>query len=278
MGAPTRPRLLTGIVPPLDAAVLDEARRLVREAASASDRIADELERACHELACIEDSGQSGTFRRLIAVAIIAFRLKDLNDREVEDAWPQVVAFHRAVDERWNGATYDLSNCLASLQFLLVTKLPLDWSLGTWVWLNLEAGDRSALFRWTMSTRRFEPSLGREIVARSRATLEGSMPGSGTHEISPEEAERIARDYGSAHPKLGVSGGVLGVVRWQDLVVRRPNVYGKDDGFWETQWVVYLEQPQPPGGNSFPIRSSIIVAVDRFTGEVGYAGSARDEG
>lgn len=272
------PRHVTDVTPEaiaVEEPVMDTARKLVTEATGWADSIADGLERACHELASVEDSGLSGAFRRLIAVAIVAHWLKEDSDRRGDAGWEVVVGVHRAVQERWPGATYDLSNCLACLQHLPLTKHDAESALGNWVWLTLPADERSLQLRWAISTRRFEPGLGREILARSRARLKRRSSDLELNEIPAEQAEAIAREYMLAHPELGVSGSVVGAVRWQEIGIGRRLVYAMGDTFWQRQWVVYLS---PAGENSSVIRSSMIVAVDRFTGEVGYAGSAHDEG
>lgn len=91
-------------------------------------------------------------------------------------------------------------------------------------------------------------------------------------EISADRAKAIAARYLAENPTQGATGTIQDVRRWSELPWRPPLVYGKDDAFWERQWLVYLEQP------GVGLRSSLIIAIDRFTGEVGYVGSANDEG
>lgn len=59
---------------------------------------------------------------------------------------------------------------------------------------------------------------------------------------------------------------------WDEIDSVRPNVYGYAETFWRSYWIVYLEQ----GG--LALRESLIMAVHRETGEVGYVGGAGDEG
>lgn len=88
--------------------------------------------------------------------------------------------------------------------------------------------------------------------------------------VTRAEARRIAEEYLSEHPLPGATGEVDQVVAREEMSFRRPGVYGDD--FWRSHWLVYLEQ------KVLALRESLIVAVDRKTGQVGYAGGAKDEG
>ena len=82
--------------------------------------------------------------------------------------------------------------------------------------------------------------------------------------ISKEEALRIIAE---AAPD-GVGPRILDIEAYEDIR-RKPNVFWPD---LRNHWIAYVAQP------GLAIRSSLIIAVDRETGEVRYRGTASDEG
>jgi hypothetical protein len=265
---------------PLPDVELQRARERLTQAVRASIERSEELERQVHELTCIEEEQLTGTFRRLMAIAVLAADVDDHVRRKGErESWDHVLATHRAVEEQWTGGTHDLSNCLATLTFLPATGLNRDRALGTWIWLNLGASGRSLHFRWVVSTRRFEAILVRPLLTRFQESLQADEPDEAHPQVSPITAAR-AREIAEAHlratPLPRTTGRASEVVRWDQIDWRKPLVWGKEEDFWKQHWVVYLEKDQPPEG--FVLGSSLIIAVHERTGEIGYAGSANDEG
>ncbi len=265
---------------PLPDEELQGARERVARAIRASHERSGELERQVHELKCIEDDQLAGAFRRLLAIAVLAADVDDHIRRKGErESWHHLLATHRAVEEEWVGASHDLSNCLATLTFLPVTGLKRNRALGTWIWLQMSATERSLHYRWVVSTRRFETILVPILLTRFQESLLAVAPEEAQPPVSAITAAR-AREIAEAHlrstPVPQTTGRVSDVVRWDEITWRKPAVWGKEESFWREHWVVYLEKDQPPEG--FVLGSSLIIAVHERTGEIGFVGAANDEG
>jgi len=261
---------------PVDPGALAVARARVALAASCGEDMAGRIEGQFHELSSVEDSGKSGSFRRLLGIACIAIDISEQERHSTQDeSHHYLVASHRAVEECWVGASHELSNCLACLNHLVITKLERTAALGAWVGLSL-APDREDLhLRWVLSTRRFDTAIGSEILKCADDLRLGSRRKPATAEpdpITPDQAGARVADYIAARQGTGPQPSIRTVVRWEEISWAKPNVYGFDGEFWERQWIVYLD---PPGDG---LRSSLIAAVDRITGDVGYFGTANDEG
>lgn len=90
--------------------------------------------------------------------------------------------------------------------------------------------------------------------------------------VSRDRAQQIAASYLTEHPVPRATGEIRSVRTWDEIDFRKPLVYGHDEGFWRSHWIVYLEQ------EGVGLRESLILAVHRETGDVGYVGGAGDEG
>ena len=260
---------------PVDDGEVLAARTRVADALETACAVADRLERTVDELTCIEDGGLSGGFRRLIATAILAVQITARSRSEANEPFrAYLLATHRAAAERWRDGSYDLSNCLGAVfNGLLVERDPAD-TLGGWIWSNLGLeGDTEYYFRWVLSSRRFQNLTGDEIVRRIHdeavrafrriPRLDG---------ISRKQAKRIVERRLSEQPYPGATGAVYKVVSFDEIKDRIPIAYVADKGFWQRQWIAYLERSE------VGLISSLIMAINRRTGQVGYTGSAGDEG
>lgn len=88
--------------------------------------------------------------------------------------------------------------------------------------------------------------------------------------ISREEAFAIA-DEVRKERMLGQR--VERVLAWHEITNPLPSIYLTGSISRDSLWIAYIEPLQLLG-----LHSSIIVAIDRETGEVVYQGSAGDEG
>lgn len=256
----------------------DACWELLDAARFAADEICGTLERQVPHLSALEEAGFSDRIRYLTAVACVATAvdLRLRTDAEL-DRLPYLRTVHRVVDGWRDGATHDLSNLLGPLEFLPRVGRSRDDILGYWIWLNLGDGNEHRHLTWVKSTMRFGRAYGEEILRRFG-------PDSGEEEpaaqetrgdaggVSRERARRIAESYLADNPVPGATGEVRNVLGWDEIDARRPSVYGLEGPFWRSHWLAYLERE----GHGF--RESLIVAVHRETGEVGYAGGAGDEG
>jgi hypothetical protein len=85
--------------------------------------------------------------------------------------------------------------------------------------------------------------------------------------ISRDEAAKIAANEAVS---LGIGVEIGRVVAASEMMFVAPKVYGVD---LSACWIAYV-MPL----DNFRIAPSLIIAVDRSTGEVVYSGSANDEG
>lgn len=253
-------------------------RKLLEDARSASDEICGALEERCHELKSLVDAGLSDRIRYLTAIACVA-TAADLRLRADArlDRLPYLRTAHQVVDEWREGATHDLSNLLGPLEFLPMVDRLRDDIVGFWIWLNLGDGNQHRHLTWVKSSMRFARGYGQEIFRRfgpesgrtepGTPTVTGESPG-----LSREQASQIAEGFLEENHLPLATGQVRQVLAWDEIDFRRPNVYGYSEPFWRSHWIVYLEQ------EGMALRESLIMAIHRDTGEVGYVGGAGDEG
>ena len=88
--------------------------------------------------------------------------------------------------------------------------------------------------------------------------------------ITREQAFEIADEVRREH-MLGWS--VTRVNTWEELGTGTPTLYFTGDMTGRALWIADMEPL-----NQFMLQSSMIVVIDRETGEVVYHGSANDEG
>lgn len=115
------------------------------------------------------------------------------------------------------------------------------------VYLNMMTGKEVFLGRTRKNVTR-PKSLERSVISRDQA-----------YEIAKQDA---------LDNELGFN--VNGVFLPEEITSALPVIYGVP---LENCWVAYIKSPEPLG-----LRSSIIIIVDRESGEVIYRGSANDEG
>jgi hypothetical protein len=115
------------------------------------------------------------------------------------------------------------------------------------VYLNMMTGKEVFLGRTRKNVAR-PKSLERSVISRDQA-----------YEIAKQDA---------LDNELGFN--VNGVFLPEEIASALPVIYGVP---LENCWVAYIKSPEPLG-----LRSSIIIIVDRESGEVIYRGSANDEG
>lgn len=263
----------------LDSRYEDSCRRLLEAARSASDEICDTLEHQCHELTSLEDAGYSERIRYLTAVACVA---TDVDLRLRTDGGLDRLSYlrtvHHLVDDWREGASYDLSNVLGPMEFLPRVGRSRDEVLGFWIWLNLGDGNEHRHLTWVKSTMRFATGYGKEVLRRFGPDSDEDSDGSAHHApsgrtaVSRAAARRIAENHLAEHRVPRATGEVREVLAWDEIEFRRPDVYGYTESFWPSHWIAYLEQK----GDA--LRESLIVAVHRETGDIGYVGGANDEG
>lgn len=263
----------------LDARYEGICRELLARARSASGEICARQDRQYPELSAVEEAGLSGRMRYLVTVACVAAAVDTRLGSDAQlDRLAYLKTIHRVLTEWREEATYDLSNVLGPLEFLPVVGRPLHEILGTWIWLNLgDAGEHRHL-TWVKSTMRFGGGYGREI--RSRFAPEKDADARTTAAAAPERASGISRDQARKVAEehladtnvLGATGQVRRVAGWEEGDWRDLNIYGYDDYFWRSHWIVYLEQ------EGHALRSSLVLAVHRETGAIDYVGRASDEG
>lgn len=263
----------------LDPRFENGCRELVARARSASEEICATLERQCHELSALGKTGLSDRVRYLTAVGGVATAVDlELRTNRGLDRLSYLSTVHQVVNEWRQGATYDLSNLLGPLDFLPRVGRSREDVLGLWIWLNLEDGGRDRHLNWVKSSMRFAPSFGREILSRfgpnARHDEQEALPEERhqASELPRDRARTIAESYLAEHRVPEATGRIREVARWDEIDGRRPSVYGYGEDFWRSHWVVFLEQ------TGSELRESLILAVHRQTGEVGYVGGAGDEG
>lgn len=243
------------------------ARFVERRSFARADMICTDLESQCHELACIESEGLAGRLRFLVAAAIVARAVKDHSTTVGLDQLSFFRTMHVVVEERRISATYDLSNALAALQFRFDT--PEDSTLGRWVWMLLGQEGVGVRFRWVSSTMRFATGLGTLIVLAADEISRASnhLSARRRRDIASDDARRIAEAYlrSQGSPRTTIRD----VYSIDEIPFRRPAAYGVS---LENCWIAYVASLDDA------IRSSYIVAIDRSSGAVVYAGSAHDEG
>lgn len=257
----------------------DACRQLLDEARSAAGEICGTLEQQIHELSALEEAGVSDRIRYLTAVASVAsgvdLRLRTDGDL---DRLSYLRTVHRVVDRWREGATHDLSNVLGPLEFLPTVGRSREEILAHWIWLNLGDGNEHRHLTWVKSTMRFARAYGEEVLRRfgpesgeeepaSQEQRGDEVPG-----VSRARARRIAESYLEENPVPGATGKIRKVLTWDEIDARRPNVYGFGEPYWRSHWVVYLER------EAHGLYESLIMAVHRDSGDVGYVGGASDEG
>ena len=84
--------------------------------------------------------------------------------------------------------------------------------------------------------------------------------------IDRADAQRLAEAEIAAQ---GLGSGVSELYAWSEITFRKPKMYAKD---LSDCWIAYAKREFQGLG------PSAIVAIDRETGMVVYAGSAHDEG
>lgn len=263
----------------LDSRYENDCRALLTRARSVSEEICTTLERQCHELSALGEAGLSDRVRYLTAVGGVATAVDlELKTNRGLDRLSYLNTVHQVVDEWQQGATYDLSNLLGPLDFLPRVGRSREDILGQWIWLNLGDGGRHRYLNWVKSSMRFAPSYGSAILSRfgsnarhdeREAVPEGRDQAA---ELPRDRARTIAETYLAEHGVPKATGRVREVASWDEIDGPRPAVYGYGEDFWRSHWVVYLEQ------EGSGLRESLILAVHRQTGEIGYLGGAGDEG
>ncbi|MDO9567249.1 MAG: hypothetical protein Q7J15_10965 [Candidatus Desulfaltia sp.] len=91
--------------------------------------------------------------------------------------------------------------------------------------------------------------------------------------ISRSEAFEIANKYVKTCP-LEECVGIREILSIEEIVCRRPCIYGHPDEKMKNYWIAYLSIPS----KRIMLSSSTILLISKETGEIIYAGSANDEG
>lgn len=90
--------------------------------------------------------------------------------------------------------------------------------------------------------------------------------------ISRSDAFEIAENYVKTCP-LEEGTGISEILSIDEIVWRRPCIYGYSDEKMKNYWIAYVNIP-----SKAMISSSTILLISKDTGVVIYSGSAHDEG